>query len=205
VVARAPKVVGELLYVPRAIAVGLDVAGEAPDGEGGGEGLSTHTEGKGIVPGDARRSVVPRAARGPGDSFNRMAGHIRRSFVRVLVLEGRARISTLLKPMKAYSMSVGTIHDPSPFGLVREIFIERKPAGFDFAGDHERSTEEETRRRDVDARDDGRFIGSRRRQSSTQMSRIERMHAEEACPWRVLTPWILPLCPFVSIAALCQS
>src|SRR5690349_1618310 len=49
-----------------------------------------------------------------------------------------------LIPAQAYMMSVGTFDDASQFRLVREIFIDRKPAGYAFAGDHERWTEAET-------------------------------------------------------------
>lgn len=49
-----------------------------------------------------------------------------------------------LKPAQSYMMSVGAFDDPSPFKLVREIFIDRKPAGYAFAGEHERWTEAET-------------------------------------------------------------
>ena len=49
-----------------------------------------------------------------------------------------------LKPTKTFVMSVGTFADQGPFRLVREIFIDRKPAGYAFAGDHERWTEAET-------------------------------------------------------------
>jgi hypothetical protein len=49
-----------------------------------------------------------------------------------------------LKPTGAYMMNVGTFDDPAQFRLVREIFIDKKPPGFDFAGDHERWTEKET-------------------------------------------------------------
>lgn len=49
-----------------------------------------------------------------------------------------------LKPTGAYMMSVGTFDDQRPFTLVREIFIDWKPAGFAFAGEHERWTEQET-------------------------------------------------------------
>lgn len=49
-----------------------------------------------------------------------------------------------LKPTQAYTVSVGVFDDPTPFRLVREIFIDHKPAGYAFAGDHERWTEEET-------------------------------------------------------------
>jgi hypothetical protein len=49
-----------------------------------------------------------------------------------------------LKPTQSYAMSVGAFDDDSRFRLVREIFIDRKPSGHDFAGDHERWTEAET-------------------------------------------------------------
>jgi hypothetical protein len=49
-----------------------------------------------------------------------------------------------LKPTQTYMMSVGAFDDPGPFRLVREIFIDRKPEGYAFAGDHERWTEAET-------------------------------------------------------------
>jgi hypothetical protein len=49
-----------------------------------------------------------------------------------------------LKPTQTYLMSVGAFDDPAPFRLVREIFIDRKPVGYAFAGDHERWTEAET-------------------------------------------------------------
>jgi len=49
-----------------------------------------------------------------------------------------------LRPTQAYTMSVGAFDDQAPFRLVREIFIDKKPAGYAFAGDHERWTEAET-------------------------------------------------------------
>ena len=49
-----------------------------------------------------------------------------------------------LKPTQSYFMSVGTFDDPAPFRLTREIFIDRKPDGYAFAGDHPRWTEAET-------------------------------------------------------------
>jgi hypothetical protein len=49
-----------------------------------------------------------------------------------------------LKPMKSYSMSVGAFDDQSPFRLVLELFIDKKPGGYDLAGDHPRWTEAET-------------------------------------------------------------
>ncbi len=42
-----------------------------------------------------------------------------------------------------YALWVGTFDDQSPFRLVGEIFIEDKPDGYDFAGDHPRLTGEE--------------------------------------------------------------
>ena len=41
-------------------------------------------------------------------------------------------------------MSVGSFDDENAFRLVGEIFADRKPAGFDFAGDHPRLSEAET-------------------------------------------------------------
>lgn len=49
-----------------------------------------------------------------------------------------------LKPMQAYLMSVGAFDDQAPFKLASEIFIDRKPEGYAFAGDHPRLTEAET-------------------------------------------------------------
>ncbi len=49
-----------------------------------------------------------------------------------------------LKPMSAHVMSLGAFDDPSPFELSREIFIDRKPACYALAGEHERWTEAET-------------------------------------------------------------
>jgi hypothetical protein len=49
-----------------------------------------------------------------------------------------------LKPTRTYTMSVGAFDDASPFRLVREIFIDRKPDGYALAGDHPRWTEAET-------------------------------------------------------------
>lgn len=49
-----------------------------------------------------------------------------------------------LKPTQSYMMSVGAFDDQAPFRLVRELFIDRKPDGYAFAGDHERWTEQET-------------------------------------------------------------
>jgi hypothetical protein len=49
-----------------------------------------------------------------------------------------------LKPTQTYMMSVGAFDDDAKFRLVREIFIDHKPPGHAFAGDHPRWTEEET-------------------------------------------------------------
>ncbi len=43
-----------------------------------------------------------------------------------------------------YHMPVGVFDDQSAFKVVGEIFIDRKPGGYAFAGDHPRLTEEET-------------------------------------------------------------
>lgn len=49
-----------------------------------------------------------------------------------------------LKPTQTYMMSVGTFDDQTRFRLVREIFVDLKPEGYAFAGDHPRWTEAET-------------------------------------------------------------
>jgi hypothetical protein len=49
-----------------------------------------------------------------------------------------------LAPAQSYILSVGAFDDQAPFRLVREIFIDKKPAGYAFAGEHERWTEQET-------------------------------------------------------------
>jgi hypothetical protein len=49
-----------------------------------------------------------------------------------------------LKPNQSYLLSVGAFDDQTRFRLVREIFIDHKPAGYAYAGDHERWTEAET-------------------------------------------------------------
>jgi hypothetical protein len=41
-------------------------------------------------------------------------------------------------------MCVGAFDDTGSFGLNEEIFIDRKPAAYGFAGDHPRLTEAET-------------------------------------------------------------
>jgi hypothetical protein len=49
-----------------------------------------------------------------------------------------------LRPAQMYAMSVGAFDDATPFRLVRELFIDRKPGGYEIAGDHQRWTEAET-------------------------------------------------------------
>jgi hypothetical protein len=49
-----------------------------------------------------------------------------------------------LKPTGAYMMSVGSFDNPERFQLALEIFIDRKPEGYAFTGDHPRWTEAET-------------------------------------------------------------
>lgn len=48
------------------------------------------------------------------------------------------------KGSKWYGMSAGVFDDNDRFTLTREIFIDRKPHGYSFAGDHPKLTEEET-------------------------------------------------------------
>jgi hypothetical protein len=49
-----------------------------------------------------------------------------------------------LRPTQTYTISVGAFDDQSPFRLVREIFIDKKPQGYSYVGEHERWTEQET-------------------------------------------------------------
>lgn len=49
----------------------------------------------------------------------------------------------LLKPTGQYIMSVGAFDDPAGFKLEGELFIDLKPEGYAFAGEHERLTEAE--------------------------------------------------------------
>ena len=37
-------------------------------------------------------------------------------------------------------LCVGTFDDESPFELAGEIYVDEKPPGYDFAGDHPRQT-----------------------------------------------------------------
>lgn len=47
------------------------------------------------------------------------------------------------KPADKYIVSVGAFDDPKPFRLVGEIYIDHKPAGYDFAGNLPKQTEAE--------------------------------------------------------------
>jgi hypothetical protein len=49
-----------------------------------------------------------------------------------------------LKPTKTYMMSVGAFDDAERFRLSVEIFVDRKPQGYELAGSHPRWTEAET-------------------------------------------------------------
>ncbi|HVV83148.1 MAG TPA: GFA family protein [Kofleriaceae bacterium] len=49
-----------------------------------------------------------------------------------------------LEPAQRHAISVGAFDDQAPFRLAIEIFIDRKPAGHAFTGDHPRWTEAET-------------------------------------------------------------
>ncbi|MCB9945081.1 MAG: GFA family protein [Geminicoccaceae bacterium] len=49
-----------------------------------------------------------------------------------------------LKDSGQYIMATGLFDDKSVFKVVGEIFIDRKPPGYDIAGDHPRLTEAET-------------------------------------------------------------
>ena len=42
-----------------------------------------------------------------------------------------------------YIMCIGTFDDTTPFTMAGEIYIDSKPPGYAFAGDHPRQTEEE--------------------------------------------------------------
>ena len=48
-----------------------------------------------------------------------------------------------LKPAQQYAVAVGAFDDPAPFALTGEIYIDHKPRGYAFAGDHPRRTEAE--------------------------------------------------------------
>lgn len=49
-----------------------------------------------------------------------------------------------LKKTDQYYLSVGAFDDPTAFNLAGEIYVDHKPEGYAFAGDHPRLTEEET-------------------------------------------------------------
>ena len=49
-----------------------------------------------------------------------------------------------LAPADQYMLAIGSFEDASPFTLAREIFVDRKPDGYVFAGEHPRWTEAET-------------------------------------------------------------
>lgn len=45
---------------------------------------------------------------------------------------------------RSYALSLGLFDEPDGMPLVREIYIDRKPDGYAFAGEHERWTKAET-------------------------------------------------------------
>ena len=48
-----------------------------------------------------------------------------------------------LKNRDGHEMSIGTFDDSSSFRMIGEIFVDRKPDAYEFAGDHPRLTEAE--------------------------------------------------------------
>ena len=48
-----------------------------------------------------------------------------------------------LKPASLYMMCSGAFDDAEQFSMAGEIFIDEKPSGYNFAGDHPRQTGEE--------------------------------------------------------------
>lgn len=48
-----------------------------------------------------------------------------------------------LKEGGNYIMTIGAFADESPFSIAGEIFVDEKPPGYNFAGDHPRQTGEE--------------------------------------------------------------
>ncbi|MEJ2088701.1 MAG: GFA family protein [Gammaproteobacteria bacterium] len=48
-----------------------------------------------------------------------------------------------LKDTDRYIMCTGAFDDQTPFELVGEIYVDEKPPGYNFAGDHPRQTGEE--------------------------------------------------------------
>jgi hypothetical protein len=53
------------------------------------------------------------------------------------------RISYYLKPAGRYFMAVGAFDNREQFVLAREIYVDHKPPGYDFAGDLPKQTEAE--------------------------------------------------------------
>lgn len=45
-----------------------------------------------------------------------------------------------MKEPSVYMMNLGAFDDPDQFTVTGEIYIDEKPAGYDFAGDHPRQT-----------------------------------------------------------------
>jgi hypothetical protein len=45
-----------------------------------------------------------------------------------------------VKGRDTYEINTGTFDDTSPFRMIGEIFVDDKPAGYEFAGDHPRLT-----------------------------------------------------------------
>jgi hypothetical protein len=48
-----------------------------------------------------------------------------------------------LKPADQYMIAIGAFDDQSTFELAGEIYVDEKPPGYDFAGEHPRQTGEE--------------------------------------------------------------
>lgn len=55
---------------------------------------------------------------------------------------GTSLFYRLVEP-DTYIMATGCFDDAEPFRLAGEIFVDEKPAGYEFAGDHPRMTGEE--------------------------------------------------------------
>ena len=51
-----------------------------------------------------------------------------------------AHLFYYLVPFQAYLMCVGSFDEPAEFSLTSEIFVDEKPAGYAFAGEHPRLT-----------------------------------------------------------------
>jgi len=54
-----------------------------------------------------------------------------------------ASLFCYVKPIDRYYMCVGAFDDQTSFRLTGEIFVDNKPAGYAFVGDHTRLTEAE--------------------------------------------------------------